>query len=225
MSGHFWRHSVPAVAIMAFGLLAGCGGGDEPLVNKHPGLNDLNTVMAYGDSITLGSDCDCVPYPARLAGLIGKNVVNAGRGGSQAIPSVGRTQRFINANRPAYTLILYGINDLIKSRNIMSILDAIQKMAAICKENNVVPVLATYPMPIAGHSIFAPSTLALNQGIRTIAAAEGIRCVDLEREFSSGRDPANSEWVIPIPELYESDGLHPNDAGTQVMALAFADLF
>ena len=98
-------------------------------------------------------------------------------------------------------------------------------MVLICKQNNVVPVLATYPVPIAGHKLFAYNTIMLNNGIRTISSANGIPYVDLEREFSMGEDPANSNWVVPNPLLYEPDGLHPNDAGTQIMALAFADLF
>ena len=60
-----------------------------------------------------------------------------------------------------------------------------------------------------------------------IASANGIRCVDLEKEFSTGydnTDPIRSRPIVD-PTLYMPDGLHPNDAGTQVMALSFADLF
>ena len=216
--------SVVSVALV-FGLLAGCGGGDSKLENKNPGLNDLNVVVAFGDSITQGSECRCVPYPARLSGLIGKIVYNTGIGGSEAGSNVGRTQSAINKYHPAFMLILYGVNDVIMGRNVNGILGALNQMVLICKQNNVVPVLATYPVPIAGHKLFAYNTIMLNNGIRTISSANGIPYVDLERDFSMGEDPANSNWVVPNPLLYEPDGLHPNDAGTQIMALAFADLF
>ena len=186
--------------------LAGCGGGDGGgLSNKNPGNNDLNVVVAFGDSITQGSECPCAPYPSRFSGLIGKTVYNTGVGGSTASSNVGRTQDAINRYHPAFMLILYGVNDIIMSESAASAVSAVNQMVAICKQNNVVPVLATYPVPTGPHHLFAGGTLALNEGIRNIARAEGLKCVDLEREFS--------------------DGLHPNDAGTQVMALAFADLF
>ena len=58
---------------LALGLwcMAGCddgGGGGGGLSNKNPGSNDLNVVVAFGDSLTQGNMCDCAPYPSRLAG-------------------------------------------------------------------------------------------------------------------------------------------------------------
>ena len=208
------RVSVARLAAAAgFWLLAGCESGDDGLENQHPGANDLNVVVAFGDSITQGGECACAPYPARLAGMIGKVVYNAGIGGSQAIENVGRTQSVIDRYHPAYLFILYGVNDLIASAEAASVLDALGQMLDICEANQVVPVLATYPQPIGNHLGFAERTLLLNEGIRQLAQARGIFCVDLEREFAA--DPA----------LYEGDGLHPNEAGTVILTLAFADLF
>ena len=45
-----------------------------------------------------------------------------------------------------------------------------------------------------------------------MAGAEGVAVVDLESEFSGAVD------------LLGPDGLHPNDAGTQVMAMSFFDV-
>ena len=80
-------------AVFLFGLLAGCGSnGDSSLTNNNPGSNDLNVVVAFGDSLTQGNLCDCPPYPSRLAGLIGKSVVNTGVAGTMAVENVERTQ-------------------------------------------------------------------------------------------------------------------------------------
>ena len=222
-----WRPWVSAISVtLMCGLLAACNnGGDSGLSNKNPGANDLNVVVAFGDSITQGGECRCVPYPARLSGMIGKIVYNTGIGGSEAASNVGRTQSAINKYHPAFMLILYGVNDVIMGHNVNGILGALNEMVLICKQNNVVPVLATYPVPIAGHKLFAYNTIMLNNGIRTISEANDIHCVDLEKEFGGEEDPANPDWVVPNPLLYEPDGLHPNDTGTQIMALAFADLF
>ena len=197
-------------------LLAGCGGGgpdEDRLENRNPGNNDLNVVVAFGDSITRGSECACEPYPRRLAALVGKSVLNTGVSASRAIENVSRTQEAIDKYHPAFMLILYGVNDLIASAEAASVLDALGQMLDICEANQVVPVLATYPQPIGNHLGFAERTLLLNEGIRQLAQARGIFCVDLEREFAA--DPA----------LYEGDGLHPTEAGTVILTLAFADLF
>jgi lysophospholipase L1-like esterase len=209
------RRSMPVLAIgLLCGLISGCGGsGDGALSNGNPGSNDLNTVVAFGDSITSGSSCPCSSYPTRLSGMIGKSVVNTGIGGSKATDNAGRAQAVIDSYHPAFMLILYGVNDVITGESQDGILAALGQMVSICKQNNVVPVLATYPDLIGDHAVFSPGTLSLNAGIRSLAGAEGIRCVDLETEFNAD------------PTLYEDDGLHPNDAGTQIMAMAFADQF
>ena len=201
-------------------LLAGCGGGgpdEDRLENRNPGTNDLNVVVAFGDSITRGSECACEPYPRRLAALVGKSVLNTGVSASRAIENVSRTQEAIDKYHPAFMLILYGVNDVIHGAGSAGIVNAVDQMVQICKQNNVVPVVATYPVPIAEHWIFSGGTISLNAGIRAIADAEGIHCVDLEAEFMG------DQWTDPT--LMLPDCLHPNDAGTQIMALAFADLF
>ena len=195
-------------------FLFGCGGGDGGgLTNKNPGNNDVNVVVAFGDSITQGSECPCTPYPARLAGMIGKSVANTGISGSLASENVARAQSAIDSYHPGFMIILYGVNDVIHGHGIEGIAAAIDAMVSTCLDNHVVPVLATYPRPIEGHGIFGPRTSRLNEHIKSIASSRGVKCVNLESEFNM-----NPEWYMP-------DGLHPNDAGTQVMALAFADLF
>ncbi len=211
--------------LLAGTLPSGCGSEDGGLKNRHPGANDLNVVAAFGDSLTMGNCCPCTPYPARLASLIGKTVHNAGINGTRADLNVGRTRTVIAQCRPAYMLILYGVNDLIHSLGVPPTLNAIEQMVRICKENDVLPVLATYPIPLHSYRFFAPGILALNQGIRDLAAREGIRCVDLEREFAIAPDPSDPIGARSDEALFTGEGLHPNDAGTEIIAQAFADLF
>ncbi|MBQ7251751.1 MAG: SGNH/GDSL hydrolase family protein [Kiritimatiellae bacterium] len=207
--------SFPALCAAAAIVLSGCGhDGGGGLSNKDPGNNDVNAVVAFGDSITQGSECPCTPYPARLAGLTGKSVANCGISGSRASDNVSRTQSAIDKYHPGFMIILYGVNDIIHGGGAGTVAAAVGGMVSICKENHVVPILATYPLPIAGHRIFSGGTQAANAAIRSIASDNGLKCVDLEREFS-GRE---EQWLM-------EDGLHPNDTGTQMMALAFADLF
>jgi len=207
------RIQILVLAVWIVGLV-GCGsGGGGGLGNPDPGDNDLNSVIAFGDSLTKGSECPCVPYPRRLADYIKKTVHNTGVPGSYAIDNVSRTQEAIDKYPSAFMLILYGVNDIVRGDEVLSISKALEQMVDICKKNHVVPVLATYPEPILDHALFAPRTLLLNESIRELAAAEGIKLVDLEREFGSDES------------LYEPGGLHPNSKGTEIVAIAFADLF
>jgi lysophospholipase L1-like esterase len=194
-------------------MLAGCGGDGGGLSNGDPGNNDVNVVACFGDSITMGNQCACEPYPGRLSRMIGKSCVNLGIGGSQAVENVGRCQEAIDKYHPGFMIILYGVNDIIHGGGIGGIVGALGSMVDICKANHVVPVLMTYPKPTASHIIFGARTLALNNEIRALASSKGVAKVDLQGEFSG-----NPEW-------YEPDGLHPNSAGTDAIALAVADLF
>ena len=201
---------------LAVAMGAGCGGGGpvSGLRNDDPGANDVEVVVAFGDSITRGTECECAPYPRRLTPMISKSVLNTGVAASRATDSIDRTQEAIDKYHPGFMLILYGINDVIHGAEIGKITGALADMVAICEDNQVVPVLATYPEPILNYVSFAPRALQLNEAIRDLAGELGVACVDLEREFAAN------------PEFYEEeDGLHPNDAGTQIIALAFADLF
>ena len=212
-------------AALGIWCLAGCGGGSGGgLSNKDPGTNDLNVVVAFGDSLTQGNRCACPPYPERLAGQIAKTVYNTGVGGTIAQFNVERSQAAIDRFHPAFMLILYGVGDVIHGFGTSSIVDALRQMVSICRENHVVPVLATYPIPFGDHGAFAEGTRALNQGIRALTSEMSVPCVDFAVEFEETTDPVTGMSGTD-PSLIVEDGLHPNDAGTQIMALAFADLF
>jgi acyl-CoA thioesterase I len=212
-------------SLLLCGLLLGCDSDDHKLSNGNPGGNSRHVVAAFGDSITMGNRCPCPPYPAQLQPFIGKTVVNAGINGTTARASVDRTQAVINQTRPAYMLILYGVNDMIHSQGVPGTLAALEEIIRICKQNQVAPAIATYPVPVKSYRAFAFNIIALNQGIRRLAGAQGIPCVDLEREFALPGYPDASGDVHSDPTLFTGEGLHPNDAGTRIMARVFADLF
>lgn len=206
-------------------VLAGCDSDDGALRNSNPGSNNKNVVAAFGDSITMGNRCPCPPYPSQLPPFIGKTVYNAGINGTRARDSIGRTQQVIDAYRPAYMLILYGVNDLIHSMGVPSTLAAVEEMIKICKQNNVAPAIATYPVPVKSYRLFAPNIIALNKGIRSLAKSHGIPCVDLEREFALPGFPDAAGDVQSDETLFTGEGLHPNTVGTIIMARVFADVF
>jgi len=74
-----------------------------------------------------------------------------------------------------------------------------------------VPLLATLTPMIGEHAIWNGEVNKLNDDIRSLASSLDVTLVDLNAEFG---DPA---------ALLLDDGLHPNDQGNQVIALAFND--
>ena len=210
MTHHWIRIFLLIVASLAW---AGCeGGGDGTPQSYVSGNKNPDVVVAFGDSITQGHYCD-TPYPMRLGILTGKNVVNAGKSGTLARNNIDRARTHIDQAQPGFMLILYGIIDVVGGHGTGAAVDALRGMVRICKDNQVVPVLATYPVPVGPSAGLAGAIRSFNEGIRALAKEQGIPCVDLEAEFGAN------------PKLFGSDGLHPNDLGMHVMAMAFGDLF
>lgn len=216
MHGRNKLNGFVALLSMALALAGtGCldsGGGGGGVSNDDPGDNDVNVYVAQGDSLTSGSECDCAPYPARLAGLLGKTVRNCGSSGEKSDDGASRTGGILAKYKPGYLLVLYGVNDIIHGRSSESAAANVRSIVTTAKNNHTVPVVATYPIPTGGHAAFAGGVSTLNNLLRDMAGAEGVAVVDLEPEFAGTID------------LLEPDGLHPNDMGTQVMAMSFFDV-
>lgn len=195
--------------------LAGCGGGDGASSagsGADFGSNDPQVVVALGDSITAGVDGSGAPWPARLAALSGKTVINAGIGGQESGAGLDRIGGALAAYKPGYIIIDFGANDAIMLRDTDNTLANIRAMVQAAKANKTVPILATLLPMVEGHGIYDSVAGRISAGIREIGSSEGVTVVDLNAEFT---DPENQ--LI-------SDGLHPNDTGNQIIALAFNDV-
>jgi lysophospholipase L1-like esterase len=217
------RLRIAAPLLAAFLLTTGCKDDGGGISNPYPGDNDVSVVCAFGDELTSGFG-DGAPYPAKLEDKIGQTVRNSGRAGTTAAGGVARIQSTLSDIKPGFVLILYGINDVLQSSRTTTILAAIEEMVITSKQNSVVPVLATYPVPNREYQVYAYNTVQLNRGIRDLAESYGIHCIDLEKLFSNGMDPANPDLPLPIYAYY-IDGIRPSEQGTDIMANAFAGLF
>jgi len=193
---------------------AGCGGGDgggqAPVLSDF-GANNPNVVLAFGDSITAGVDGGGAPYPARLAALSGKTVINSGVGGQESGAGLARLGGALASVKPGYLCILYGANDLIMGLDRETTIANLTAMVQMAQANKTVPLLATLTPMIGEHAIWNGEVNKLNDDIRSLASSLDVTLVDLNAEFG---DPA---------ALLLDDGLHPNDQGNQVIALAFND--
>jgi len=204
-------------------------GGEVRLPVRLPiGDNLPNVYLAFGDSLTVGvGSSDNNGYRLklqnRLAGYLGRaEVINGGqdgrdsRNGAARIP--GKTGL---AYRPAYTLILYGTNDWNDQSCQSSppaqcfTIDSLQTMVEEVKDRQSIPVLATLPPvnPAAnpGRNVWHDQ---MNELIKGLARSEGAILADLNAAFKAKGS---------LPALFSTDpnGVHPNDAGYDVMADTF----
>lgn len=152
-------------------------------------------------------------YVAQASGI---RVENRGRRGEQA-GNTATVSRF-SAEITGYesVLLMEGANDL---SNVGAAVDGLRQMIQIAKSRGIRPYLAT--VPPEQDALFPPprrdpaAVNQLNNGIRLLAAAEGVTLVDVFQAFPAGDLIAQG--------LLGSDGLHPTEAGYTIIAQRFFD--
>lgn len=174
------------------------------------GTNNPNVIVAMGDSITALEGGNTTTYPAILSAMTGKLVINEGRGGAISADGADKIDRILRDNQPGYVLILYGANDIISATGNDHLISNLRAIVISAKNNKTVPIVGTITPMYFVHDIFAGAVPILNARIRQMAAEENCPVADLESAL--GGDSS----------LFKSDGLHPNDAGLQVIAQTFA---
>jgi len=209
--------------------------------------------VSFGDSITAGEDgVDggpdtsglCVPkitttggigqrvilpaaqtYPGQLQAKLSSRyttqsptVLNRGCPGEYAVATNTRARfdAIVSTGQYDVVLIMEGSNDLfepIRSDPVGSAAAALRSLVGDAKATGVRPMLATIPPmnPAGRRGAGAPLVPSLNDRIYQVGAAEGLAIVDVYAAFNGNLT------------LLGDDGLHPNAAGYQVIAQAFAD--
>lgn len=99
----------------------------------------VHVIVAFGDSLTAGYGAGSKEsaYPAVLAKLTGKTVINEGVSGETAADAPKRIQAVL-AHQPQMVLIEFGANDFMRSMSreqavsaVASIVDAVQAAGAV----------------------------------------------------------------------------------------------
>jgi lysophospholipase L1-like esterase len=197
--------------IISLGILVGCdsGGGDEP---PDIGDNNADVVVAIGDSITNGV-CNPAgaPYPARVASATGKTVINAGTCGEKSAGGASRVGGLLAKHKPGTLLVLYGANDVILGTSADQTIENLRVIIQAAKGNQTRVIVGNLMPMYDSHEPFQPIGAALSLRINQLAKDEGVRLVNLAREFGQNRD------------IIQADGLHPTDAGTTILAAIFTD--
>jgi lysophospholipase L1-like esterase len=133
-------------------------------------------------------------------------------GGEVVAKSVtfGRFARALSTHQPGALLLMHGVNDL-NDDDIDTFGLALEELVEDARAANVAVFLATLP-PLGRPKAGCPECVQpLNEEIRGIAATHGAVLVDVYAGFTGGS------------ALMGADGIHPTEAGYEVIARAFFD--
>jgi lysophospholipase L1-like esterase len=191
----------------------------------------LTRFMAFGDSMTEGKIGFAYPtlvfptsYTLKLEALLETRysdqapsivVIDEGLGGERAVDAVssGRFAQALSADQPQVLLLMDGSNDLLDSgaAAIPDIVKALDAMGSRAAGRGVTVFLATLPPenPQGRNGTAAAAVAPLNAQIASLATSRQWTLVDVYAAFKGDLG------------LIGSDGLHPTDAGYDVIAQAF----
>jgi lysophospholipase L1-like esterase len=186
---------------VAVALVIACG---TP-VPQLPPLGSDAVIVAFGDSLTKGVGTDpAQAYPAVLARLSGRTVINAGISGELSAGGVARLPAVLDEHRPDVVVLCHGGNDLLGDRNAEHLEANLREMVRIARLRGVPVVLVGVPAP----------------GLFLSSADVYEKIADEYRLPFDGN-------IVPTVESdasLKSDPIHPNTEGYREMARAIYEL-
>lgn len=167
------------------------------------------TIIAFGDSITAGygvtvSDA----YPAQLERILrgagyNASVSNAGVSGETTAGGLRRAE-FVAKQKPDIVLIVLGGNDALRGISPTSTRENLAGIIKIFQDAHITVLLAGMQSPE-------------NMGDAYVSAYNEI-FPSLAREYGIEFIPFLLEGVALDPTLNQSDGIHPNPNGAEIIA-------
>jgi lysophospholipase L1-like esterase len=187
-------------AFFALFLLAACD--RAPTLPK---LGSHDVILAFGDSLTHGTGASLdEAYPARLARLSNRAVVNAGVPGESTAEGLQRLPALLAEHHPKLVLLCLGGNDMLRRVSVSETENNLRLMLQTLRASGANVVLIGVPEP----KLFggAPDFYA--------------RLAD---EFQLPYDGDILNTVLKNNTL-KSDLIHPNAAGYEAIAQQLAAL-
>ncbi|MCB0351061.1 MAG: arylesterase [Bdellovibrionales bacterium] len=172
------------------------------------------TIVVLGDSITEGYGIEkSSAYPALVEERLKKDglnveIVNAGISGSTSASGAGRLKWFLK-KKPEVLLLALGANDGLRGVKISATKKNILDIIKMAKKNNIRVFLAGMKMPPNYGKSY---TIEFSKLYKDIARDEKIPLLLFLLEGVAGDIKLN-----------QTDGIHPNEKGHQIIAQHVAD--
>ena len=196
------RHWHRIALLLLATTLTACGSQVPTL----PPLSKDATLLAFGDSITYGTGATRdESYPALLARLIDRQVVNAGIPGEESAQGLARLPALLDKLQPELLLLCHGGNDLLRKRDRTRLKENLRAMIAAAHARGVTVILIGVPRP---KLLFMEAADVYPQ------LAE-----ELALPFAGTVLPR----ILADNDL-KADAIHPNAAGYTQLAEAIAQL-
>lgn len=129
------------ITIIILGLV-GCG---QPEVELKPLKQDA-VILAFGDSLTFGTGAQPgQSYPAVLAELTGREVINAGIPGEVSSAGKTRLSQVLQETKPDLVILCHGANDLLRKQSRQQLQANLQDMVDEITDNGAQVVLIAVP--------------------------------------------------------------------------------
>jgi lysophospholipase L1-like esterase len=189
-----WRMLPVVMAILL--MTAACS--DDPARRPTAGTQ----IISFGDSLTAGTGAsNGMDYPAQLAALIGREVINAGVPGNTTADGLNRLEADVLNRSPRLVLITLGGNDLKNGVSKEKAFGNLRQIVDRIHEAGAVAVIGGIHIPFYGRGY----------GTAYKELAEQTGAVLIENVF---------EDIMGNRDRM-SDPIHPNDAGYAIMAERF----
>lgn len=185
--------------LLAALLLQGCA---EPKLSPVP---IDGTVLAFGDSLTLGVGARSRDsYPSVLSALGGRRVVNAGVSGETTDLGLARLQDTLPKVNPDLLLLLEGGNDILRARDPADTKSNLAAMVELARNQGVEVVLVGVPDKL----LFSDSASFYEE---------------LAEQYELVFDGETLAGLLRRSD-YKSDAVHLNSQGYRLLAEAIHEL-
>ena len=188
------------VLMLALIVLGGCSGEDLSL----PRLDADAVILAFGDSLTQGTGANAEnSYPALLADLIGREIVNAGIPGELSAAGLARLGGVLDAVEPQLLILCHGGNDMLRKKGLSLARGNLEHMILLARERGISVLLLGVPKPglwLSSAKLYVELAEALSVPIEADALAD-----------------------ILGDNGLKADAVHPNAAGYRDLAHRIRD--
>ncbi len=188
--------------VILAGLLLACSDNRSQL----PRLPADSVILAFGDSLTYGTGANSLQsYPAHLAQMINREVINAGVPGEVTASGRQRLPGLLDRHKPGLLILCHGGNDLLRKLDMNATRSNLLAMLDAARSRDIPVVLLGVPRP----------------GLFLLESAQLYEQLAEEHAIPYEGD------IIPAVESdssLKSDPIHPNAEGYRRIAEAVSRL-